>query len=113
MDAITNFMSNGGIIIALGLLILAVGLSVIFSIVGLLSNFEESKKALLGVVGLAVLVIIGFALAGGELPQFAIDRGINAKQYKLIGGIINTAVIATVGMVVFLVVDAILGLIRN
>jgi len=58
-------------------------------------------------------VIIGFALAGGELPQFAIDRGINASQYKMIGGVINIALIASAAMIVLIVGDFILGLTRR
>jgi hypothetical protein len=106
-------MGNGGIIIAVILLVVAVGLSLVFALVSLFSNLQESKKTLISIVGLAVVVIIGFALAGGELPQFAIDRGISASQYKMIGGVINIALIASVVTVILIIGDFILGLTRR
>ena len=98
-------MGNGGVMIALVLLGIAIAVSVLFPIFNMLTNFEESKKALIGVAGLGVLVLIGFALASGDVPTWAADEGISSGQYKLIGAIVNTAIIATAMVAVFIVID--------
>lgn len=115
MDGISNFMGNAGILIALGLLGVALAITVIFSLLNLFSDFEGSKKGILGFVALAVLIIIGFALSSvpSQLPGFAIEKSITPGQYKAIGGVINTALIATVLMGVIIVVDFISGLVRR
>lgn len=113
MGGILDFMGNGGIYIAIILLIIAVVAALVRPVYDLFTDFAESKKALIGILGVGVLVLIGFALAGGELPQYAIDAGISAKEFRMIGAVINTALIATVIVVVYLVVDIILGIVRN
>lgn len=113
MNGITAFMGNGGIYIALVLLGIAIAVSVIFPIIQTLTNFAEAKKALLGIAGLAVVVLIGFALAGGELPAYAADKGISASQFRLIGALVNTALIATALVAAYIVLDLILSIIRS
>lgn len=113
MDAITNFMGNGGIYLALALLVIAIAVTVIFPLINLFTNFAEAKKALLSVAGLIVIVLIGYALAGNDLPEFAQDAGITLGQYKMIGAIINTAIIATLIMVGYIIVDLIMGFVRS
>jgi uncharacterized protein (DUF486 family) len=111
MDAILNFMGNGGIIIAIILLVITVALWIVFALKSLLSNFEQSKKSLLGIVALAVIAIIGYALASGgpNIPQFAIDGGISASQYKLVGAIINLSLFATIATIILTVGSFIKG----
>lgn len=113
MGGFTAFMGNTGILIALGLLAIAVATAVLFPIFNMLTNFDEAKKALVGVAGLAVLLLIGFALAGGEVPQYAVDEGITAGQFRLIGALINTAVIATFIVGAYLIIDVIISVVRN
>lgn len=113
MDGILNFMGNGGLIIAIILLIVAIVASIIRPLYDLATDFAESKKALIGVLGLVVLVLIGFALAGGEVPQYAVEKGISAKEFRMIGAAINTAIIAIVIVAVYLVVDIVLNIVRN
>lgn len=113
MGGFTGFMGNGGIIIALVLLGIAIAVSVLFPIYHTLTNFSEAKKALLGLAGLVVLLLIGYALAGGELPQYAADKGITASEFRLIGAMINTAIIATALVSVYIVIDVLTGIVRN
>lgn len=113
MDAILNFMGNGGILLAVILLIVTFGAAIIGSILNMLSDLESAKKALIGILGLVVLLLIGFALAGGEVPQYAVEQGITPKSYKMIGAVINTALIASTIVGVYIVVDLILGMIRR
>ena len=113
MGGFSAFMGNTGIIIALALLGIAVAVSVLFPIFHMLTNFEEAKKALVGIAGLAVLLLIGFALAGGDVPQYAVDEGISASQFRIIGALINTALIATFIVGAYLIIDVIISVVRN
>jgi len=110
---LTGFMGNAGIYIALVLLAIAIAVSVLFPIFHMLTNFDEAKKALVGVAGLVVLVLIGFALASGTVPEYAVEKGITSSQFKMIGAIINTAIIATAIVAVYIVADLLMGIIRN
>jgi hypothetical protein len=113
MSGITNFLGNGGIILALVLLAIAVATAIIFPIIQIVTNFGESKKSLAGVLGLAVVVAIGYALAGGTVPAYAVEQGISASQFKLIGALVNTAIIATTVVSAYIVIDLIVSIIRN
>lgn len=46
---------------------LAVGLTVVFPIVQMISNPKNAKKGLLGVVALAVIIVVSYAMSSGEL----------------------------------------------
>lgn len=117
MEVITNFMRDGGIPIAAVLLVIAVVASLVKPLINIVTNFEESKKALLGIVGLVVVFLIGYALSNGELTEnmlkLPVEDQPSASLLKLIGAGINTALIATVIMVVYLVVDLLMGIVRN
>lgn len=113
MGGFTGFMGNAGIIIALVLLGIAIAVSVIFPLFHTLTNFEESKKALLGIAGLAVILLIGFALAGGEVPAYAAKEGITASEFRFIGALVNTAIIATALVAVYIVIDVVISIVRG
>ncbi len=113
MDTILNFMGNGGIYIAVILLIITFGAAILGSFLELINDPAAAKKSLIGILGLVVLLLIGFALAGGEVPQFAVDKGITPQDYKMIGAVINTALIAAAIVGVYIVVDLISGMFRR
>lgn len=113
MNAITGFLGNGGIILALVLLGIAVAASVIFPIIQTITNFGESKKSLAGFGGLLLVLVIGYVLAGSEVPAYAAEKGIDASQFKLIGGMINTAIIATALVSAYIIIDLLVGIIRD
>ena len=113
MGGFAGFMGNAGIYIAMVLLVVAIAVSLLFPIFNMLTNFEESKKALIGFAGLAVLALIGYALAGSVVPDYAVEKGISSGEFKLIGGIINTAIIATGIVAAYIVFDILMDIIRN
>lgn len=113
MSGITGFLGNGGIILALVLLGVAVASAVIFPLIQMITNFQEAKKSLAGFAGLALVVAIGYALAGSGVPEYAAAKGITASEFRLIGGLVNTALIATGLVAAYIVVDLIVGIIRN
>jgi len=112
-DVFTSFMGGAGIYIAMALLVIAIAVSLIFPLINMFTDFGEAKKALMGVGGLLVLVLIGFALASGELPEYAADKGISSMQFRMIGAMINTALLATAVMAFYLVFDIVIGIVRN
>ncbi len=113
MDGLINFFTNVGLPIAYVLLGIALLVSIIFPLLSLITNFGEKKKALLGFAALAVLILIGLALAGNTLPDFASKAGLSLMQFKLISAGIFTAILATVGLLGFIIFDGIMGLFRN
>lgn len=46
---------------------LAVGFTIIFPVIQMISNPKNAKKSLLGVLALAAVVVVSYALASGEL----------------------------------------------
>lgn len=46
---------------------LAVGLTVLFPIIQMISNPKNAKKGLLGVAALAVIIVVSYAMSSGEL----------------------------------------------
>jgi hypothetical protein len=113
MGGFTGFMGNAGIYIAEILLFIAIGISVLFAIYQMATNFNESKKALVGIAGLAVVMLIGYALAGSEVPAYAAEKGITGGQFRFIGALVNTAIIATAIVAVYIVIDVLMSIVRN
>jgi len=59
--------TNLYIIWAYALTGLAAGFTVIFPVIQMITNPKNAKKSLLGVLALAVIIVISYALASGEL----------------------------------------------
>ena len=103
-----------GIYAALGLIVIAFGLAIIFGIFGTLKNVKENKKALIGVGLLAVLFIALNAAAntnlGPEMTQIVNDPryGIegNISIYKWISaGITGTLILIAVAFAAMVILE--------
>ena len=106
-------LANVMIWITLIMLGLTIVVSLIFPLIKTLNNPKESMKSLLGIAGLLVVLLVFFALPIGELPQMAIDAKISVREFKLVGALINTALLSVVVASAASMFDVFLNIFRS
>ena len=79
---------NTGIIVAYILVGIAAVAAIIFPVFQLIANFNKAKAALIGIVALAAVLLIGFAMSTSEVYD-----GVNSFQSQWIGGGIHASFI--------------------
>lgn len=61
-------------------------LAVVFPIIHLVGDFKKAKTAFLGIIGLAVILGIGYAMSSGELGGADMKVEASATVVKVVGG---------------------------
>lgn len=100
-----NFMVEYAIPFAYVLLAVAAIGSFLMPVISSLQDPKSLIKPLIGIVGIAIVYAIGYALAGNEMSPVYAQYGVNAEGSKIIGGILTTTYL----MGAVAVVGAILG----
>lgn len=66
-----NVPTNSGLMLNYSyiLAIVATFAAIIFSIIGMVTNIKKAKNALIGIVGVILVFVIGYLMAGNEIYQ--------------------------------------------
>lgn len=94
-----NIFVEIGFYLTYVLLIAAVLVAVVFPIIHLVGDFKKARTALLGILGLAVILGIGYVMSPGELGEAAIKMEVSSTVVKIVGGGI-TATFILVGLAI-------------
>lgn len=94
-----NIFVEIGFYLTYVLLIAAVVIAVVFPIIHLVGDFKKAKTAFFGILALAVILGIGFAMSSGELGEAAIKMDVSSTVVKMVGGGI-TATFILVGLAI-------------
>lgn len=78
-------------------------LAVVFPIIHLVGDFKKAKTALFGILGLVVILGIGYAMSSGELGGADMKVETSATMVKVVGG----GIIATFIMIGLAIVAAV------
>lgn len=101
--------SEMGLYITIALAVIAIGGTLISSVIHLVNNPKSAKSLLIGVGVLVVVCIVGYSISGGEITDHSLEYGVNTvKQSKLIDmGIYLTAFLSVVSVVSILISEGI------
>lgn len=101
--------SEMGLFFTIALAVIAVGGTVVSSVLHLTHNPKSAKSLLVGVGILVVVCIIGYSASSGELTEHSLNYGVSSvKQSKLIDmGIYLTAFLSLVSVVSIIVSEGI------
>jgi hypothetical protein len=101
--------SEMGLFFTIALAAIAVGGTVVSSVLHLMHNPKSAKSLLIGVGVLVVVCIIGYSVSSGELTEHSLNYGVSSeKQSKLIDmGIYLTAFLSIVSVASILISEGI------
>ena len=106
-----------GIYIAIGLLILAVIVTLLLSLLQIAANPKEAKKGLISFGIVAVLFVIFFAMTNtdvsGSLGTTVENFKVSDSIFKVISGGIQLSLLMLVGVVVIVILMEIWGYFKN
>lgn len=80
--------------------ILAIAGAVLFPLIYLIKNPQNAKGALIGIVAIAVLFGVSYAVSGDEVRTIYTKFGVDAGQSKLIGSSLIALYILSIAAVV-------------
>ncbi len=113
MQTILDFFTNVGLPIAYILIIVVLVLTLGFALLNIITDFASAKKAIISFFGVVVVVLIGFAMAGSEVPAYLTKHDISLSLYKWISAGLFVAGLGTVVAFGYLILDLLLGIVRN
>lgn len=66
-----NVPTNSGLMLNYSYILAAVATfaAIIFSIIGMVTNVKKAKNALIGIVGVILVFVVGYLMAGNEIHQ--------------------------------------------
>jgi hypothetical protein len=96
---------DAGLYVSYALLTVALLSAIILPLVNVLQSPGDLKKALFAIIGMVVLFVISYALAGSEVSADHAAKGVTANVSKLVGA----------GLIMFYLISAVavLGLIYS
>ena len=113
MGGLLNFFTNIGLPISYVLLIAALVLTLGFALMNIMTDFASAKKAIISFFAVVVVMLIGFATAGSEIPGYLTRFDISLSLYKWISAGLFVAGLGTVIAFGYVIVDLLLGIVRN
>ncbi|MEO1049426.1 MAG: hypothetical protein AAFX87_02310 [Bacteroidota bacterium] len=89
-----------GLILSYILVVLAIIGAIVLPLINAIGDPKVLIKGLIGFLGLAVIFLIGWGLAGDALSSRAIAEGLTSNTSKLVGGaLLTTWILLVVGIV--------------
>ncbi|NLF41487.1 MAG: hypothetical protein GX587_02210 [Bacteroidales bacterium] len=90
---------NIGIYLTYVLLGICVLVALVFPLVQLVTNFSKAKTAVFGILGLAIIVVLGYLFSSTEVSEVAIKMGVGPNGVRLIGaGMITTYILMGIAL---------------
>lgn len=90
---------NIGIYLTYALLGLCIIVALVFPLIQLVTNFGKAKTAVFGIIGLAIIVVLGYFFSSAEVSEVATKMGVGPNGVRLIGaGLITTYILMGIAL---------------
>jgi len=91
---------NIGIYLTYALLGICVLVALVFPLIQLVTDFKKAKTAVFGILGLAIIVVLGYFFSSAEVSEVATKMGVGPKGVRFIGaGMITTYVLMGIALI--------------
>lgn len=93
--------------------IIAIGLVILFSLYQVIRSIKTSYKALLAVMGMVLIMIIGYFIGSPELSKSAISMGMTPGEVKWIDAGIYTFYVVFIGAIISIIISPLINKIKK